>query len=726
MQSCDCPTTLRPRSLYLNPVSKLKRTSYSAFVRLVAEIGGLGLFLAAVAGLLGDPDLRVGALTLQSIVIGAAAAGSRRFAVALPGRGIASFVTGVALAAILLRGWQFAVVIMSVGMLFGETVLRRQRVSDALANSGHLTLATGLVGLVYGVIGGETGAASVDVQNLVPLGFAVLALPVLVNSTFYLELALSRGAAWVDAKLTLRWEAVMSLAGSTLAVAWVGMLTAEAPIIPSLGVAGAFTGLAWLIYWVIQAGVRADELRLVQGLAGAVAAEVSIQRSFQKIQELTTRLLPWDNMGFARYETVTNEMVIVADTGGSAELRFAAGAGLIGEAVRQGEPVVASALSYGDMVLPEGETPGSEILVPLYHSGGLVGAWSVRHTDPTMYRRADAQLLNLLAPQLALSLSLSATVAPLLRSSERTARYVEQLTTTSDTIREVAQSATKSAARAESEARRAADNAEEAVRALERLVDGIDSAIKAGSDTEEATRSVARTAVELHSASGHTVDQLQQLGSTIETGVTEVGRLREAAQDVAEFSDTIASIANQTNLLALNATIEAARTGIQGRGFAVVADEVRKLAEQSADAARSMGGSAQDTRRAIDRAARVLEDLGSQLAQLGEASNDWSDSLTDIVDTAEKTRRAGERMAVLPEENLKIAQETNQIVEQARSAAASSASEAADLAAATQAQLQAIQELTRGGAELSHVAHQLAEATRFLQQEAPNPDNQSP
>jgi len=89
LQFCDCPTTLLPRSLYLNPVSKLKSTSYSGFVRLVAEIGGLGFFLAAVAGLLGDPDLRSGGFALQSIVIGAAAAGSRRFAVALPGRGIA-------------------------------------------------------------------------------------------------------------------------------------------------------------------------------------------------------------------------------------------------------------------------------------------------------------------------------------------------------------------------------------------------------------------------------------------------------------------------------------------------------------------------------------------------------------------------------------------------------------------------------------------------------------
>jgi methyl-accepting chemotaxis protein len=706
-------------------MSKLRPTSYAGIVRLIAEIGGLGFFLAAVAGMLSNPELRGGAFALQSIVIGAAAAGSRRFAVALPGRGVASFVTGVALAAILLRGWQFAVIIVSVGMLFGETVLRRQRIADALANSGHLGLATGLVGLLYGVLGGGTGATSVAVQNLVPLAFAVLALPIFVNATFYLELALSGGAAWVDAKLTLRWESVMSLAASTLAIAWVGLLTAEAPILPALGVAAAFTGLAWLIYWVIQAGVRADELRLVQRLAGAVAAEIGIHRGFERIQQLTTRLLPWQNMGFARYDTATNEMVIVADTAGSQDLRFAAGAGLIGEAVRKGEPVVASALNFGDMVLPEGETPGSEILIPLYHSGGLAGAWSVRHTDPTVYRPADAQLLNLLAPQLALSLSLSATVAPLVQSSERAAAYVEQLTTTSGTIRDAAQSAAKNAASAESEAKRAASSAEAAVRALERLVDGIGGTMKAGSETQETTSSVSKTALELHTASGHTVEQLRQLGSTIEIGVTEVGRLRDAAQDVAEFSDTIANIANQTNLLALNATIEAARTGIQGRGFAVVADEVRKLAEQSAEAARNMGGSAQDTRRAIDRAARVLEDLGSQLEQLRQASSEWSESLAHIVDTAEMTRRAGERMAALPEENLKIARDTNQVVEQARAAAVSSAGEAADLAAATQAQLQAIQELIRGGAELSHVAKQLAAAARFMQPEAPKGSDQT-
>jgi methyl-accepting chemotaxis protein len=331
-----------------------------------------------------------------------------------------------------------------------------------------------------------------------------------------------------------------------------------------------------------------------------------------------------------------------------------------------------------------------------------------------MYRSDDAFLLNLLAPQLALSLSLSSTVAPLVQSSDRTARYVEQLTATGDSIREATQHAATYAARAEAEARKAVERAEDGVRALERLVEGISETRQAGIDTDKATQSVATTAVELHQASGTTVEQLRQLGSTIEIGVTEVGHLKDAAQDVAEFSETIATIANQTNLLALNATIEAARTGLQGKGFAVVADEVRKLAEESADAARKMGGSAQDTRRAIDKAARVLEDLGGQLAQLTQASNEWAAALGHIRDTAEVTRRTGERMVALPQNNLEIAEETSRIVAEARAAAERSAGEAADLAVATQAQLQALQELTRSGAELSQITGQLAEATRFL------------
>src|SRR2546430_12298402 len=42
-----------------------------------------------------------------------------------------------------------------------------------------------------------------------------------------------------------------------------------------------------------------------------------------------------------------------------------------------------------------------------YHAGQLVGLWSVRHSNPGMYHDADADMLALLAPQLALMLARS-------------------------------------------------------------------------------------------------------------------------------------------------------------------------------------------------------------------------------------------------------------------------------------------------------------------------------
>src|SRR5436190_1922189 len=156
--------------------------------------------------------------------------------------------------------------------------------------------------------------------------------------------------------------------------------------------------------YVIRLGVRADELALIQGLSQAIARDISLAKSFERIQELTRRLVPWEQMGFARYDAHTNEMELVADTaaGGRTSFRFDANAGLTGEAVRLRRPVVAHALRPDQVVVPGGERPGAEVLVPLYHAGQLVGLWSVRHSDPLMYRETDGEVLALLAPQLAL------------------------------------------------------------------------------------------------------------------------------------------------------------------------------------------------------------------------------------------------------------------------------------------------------------------------------------
>src|SRR5207245_2250298 len=139
---------------------------------------------------------------------------------------------------------------------------------------------------------------------------------------------------------------------------------------------------------VMRRAVRADELQLVQGLSQAIAADINLARSFGRIQELTRRLVPWEQMGFARYDAQTNEMALIADTalpaGERSGERFAADVGLTGEAVRLGRPVVARKPRGEPAVPPGHERPGSEVLVPLYHAGQLVGLWSVRHSDPAI------------------------------------------------------------------------------------------------------------------------------------------------------------------------------------------------------------------------------------------------------------------------------------------------------------------------------------------------------
>jgi methyl-accepting chemotaxis protein len=695
-------------------VSTAERQQLTNGMRVVVSLAGVAFIAAALLTLMSRPELRGGSFTLELLILATAAALSRRFGIALPGKGFASFVMGVALIAFLLRGWPFAVVAAAIGVPAGDVVLRRLSLRESLMTLGHVVLGIGLVGLMYDAVGGATGSDAIAANNLLPLALAVLLPPIVANLSFYGQLGLAGVLPRTDVKLTVRWEAVVSAAGAAFAIGWVAVLTARLAPGAAAFIVASLVAAAWLAWWVIQTAVRADELSLVQGLAGAVAAEVSIEQSFARVQELTGKLVPWEHMGFGRYDPQHEEVELVADTSTSERLRFHIQTGLVGEAVRARGPVVASVLTRTAMVLPEGETAGSEILVPLFQGDDLVGLWSVRHSDPTMYRPADGALLNLLAPQLALSLSLSSLVGPLAESSERTAAYVGQLNAASRTIQAAAQQMAESAARAEAQAQRAVERLEQAGDSLQQLGQSIEGTLSAATETQQANQATAETALGVRDASGRAVEQLGQLIATIAEGAAEVSRLRDAAQDVEEFSDTIAQIANQTNLLALNATIEAARTGVHGKGFAVVADEVRKLAEQSAQAAGSMGRGAQETRRVIDRAARVLEELNSQLTTVTQSSEAWTAELDQVVNTAEAARRTGERMADGPKANRQKADAAQSVLGDAHAAAGTSAKEAAAVAAASKEQLQAIADLHRGAGELAALAEQLQRGAKFV------------
>jgi len=704
----------------MSALSRLK-ASPGLLVRALVALGAVAAIAAGLAAFASRRAPLGSDLAQEIVVLVVVGALTRRYGIALPGNGFSSFILGVTAYAILDRGWAFGILLAPLAMLAGDLALRRLPVAAALDNAAHLTLGAAVAGLAYARLGGATGAQALAAGNLVPLVVFLVLLPCVVNSTFYVELALGRSLAWVDAALTARWEAVVYACSAGLALACLALVHAGLDTGAFLVIGAAIVGVAVASASVIRRGVHADELALIQGLSQAIARDISLAKSFPRIQELARRLVPWEHMGFARYDAGTNEMELVADTAtgdrSAGKFRFDANAGLSGEAVRLRRPVVARALTPEQVVVPGRETPGSEVLVPLYHARQLVGLWSVRHSDPGMYRDADGDMLALLAPQLALMLAIEGSVQPVVGASDRTSAYIHTLTATTEEIHASSQEVAASARRASEGAAQAASLVTMLARDSEQLTQQAGEVAAAGAETRDSGAQMEQTTEKVRLATQTAVRRLADLGVTTEESAREVGRLRDVAEQVEKFSETIGFIANQTNLLALNATIEAARAGVHGRGFAVVADEVHKLAEASGREARNVGKSAQETRRALDRAAQLLERVRADLGDVVRSSSDWVQDLTRIAEAAGGTARAGKQVAKLAQGISERAARISQSLEQAKTGAHSSTQEAEAVAAAAAEQLQAIEGLAHGATELAALADNLAKAVRFVRGE---------
>ena len=685
-------------------------------VRVVVSLAALVCFGAGVAAYASGTVPVTENLPLAAALLTLVAAYTRRYGIALPGNGFSSYVVGVMLFAILDRGWAFAAVVAPFAMIVGDVLLRRMPLGSALDNAAHLTTGSTLVGLMYGRLGGETGIAALGADNLAAVALTIVVLPMVVNGTFYLELALGQTIAWVDARLTLRWESIIYLVSAALALGWLALVHTTTPVGARVLLTGALALTTVGSLYVLRLGVRADELSLIQRMAQVIAAEMTLSRSFVRVQELTRQLVPWEQMGFARYDPRTRQMELVADTAAQpgATFRFDADAGLTGEALRLRRPVVAHGLAKDQVVVPGGETPGSEMLVPLYHGGQLVGLWSVRHSDPAMYRPSDGELLELLAPQLALMVAIDGSLRPVTGASDLTTQYVQTLTATAEEIHASSEEVAASAQRASNGAAQAATLVATAAVEAGQLKERAAQLAAAGDRTRDAGSQMEKTTDKVRTGTQHAVRQLTDLGATTEESAAEVGRLRDVATQVEKFSETIGFVANQTNLLALNATIEAARAGIHGRGFAVVADEVHKLAEASGREARNVSKAVQDTRRALDRAAQLLERIRGDLGQVVQNSSDWVQDLDRIAEAAAQTARAGKQVAEVGRQSAELATRITDTLGQARTAAHTSSQEAEAVAAAAAEQLRAIEDLAHGATELSALADQLSQALRFI------------
>lgn len=644
-----------------------------------------------------------------AILMTALAAGARTFGIPLPGKGYASFVIGPAIASVFALGWPPGALATGLGILFADITVRRLPVRNALSNAGHIATACCIGGMAYMQIGGGLGPAAFAPWNLWRLGILMVMVPALVNLTFYAQLRLSPAIAWVDARLTARWEAVVAILATVLALA--ALKLAFSTLTPAqyllLGV--SLVGMTMLIHWLIKRGASGESLELVQRLTHLIIARPEIFQALSDMQQLTRALLPWDQMGIAAFDAKRKQFVILADSDPAVlpGTRFPADEGMLGYAVQEGHAVC-------DLELPRDwkqvGTKGSEIVVPLMHGGRLVGAWSIRHSLTWMYRDHDARLLEYIAPHLAFSMSLDKLVQPVLATSEKTASQVSSITASTEQLFAAAAESAESAKRLHESVRVLADALNAGSADAQQMQHAATTASGEGDITRESGHHMVTVARGVREATQQAMEKLTNAAAIVQEGSAEVVRLQAVSNAVQRFGQTITAIADQTSLLALNAAVEAARAGKHGRGFAVVAQEVRQLADRSTNEAEGMERAVREIQTTLERAVELMGRTRDEVLGVAEASTSWVTDLDRIVQAAERVAEAGGRIASIARENSARAASTAQAMAGATDDAQRAALDTDSVAAASVQQVKAIEALDGAASQLSAMAEQLAAA----------------
>lgn len=167
--------------------------------------------------------------------------------------------------------------------------------------------------------------------------------------------------------------------------------------------------------------------------------------------------------------------------------------------------------------------------------------------------------------------------------------------------------------------------------------------------------------------------------------------LKQEAEKIQQITTVVTNISDNTNLLALNASIEAARAGEAGRGFAVVADEVKKLAEQSSQ---SSGEIEIIINNIVSKVNNMTEEIQVQVGSSKENIETVSESknlLGQILESTKNTNSAVENIHSLAEEEVKIIQVFNEIIEKIAIGAQKSTDFAQEAAASSQEQTTSVQ-----------------------------------
>ena len=137
---------------------------------------------------------------------------------------------------------------------------------------------------------------------------------------------------------------------------------------------------------------------------------------------------------------------------------------------------------------------------------------------------------------------------------------------------------------------------------VETMVAGNREIDRAARTTQTAASNASGEVIASRTLIGNAVQHIGDLTAAVGRIEQRLASFGNVIGQIGGVATSIETIAKQTRLLSLNAAIEAARAGDAGRSFAVVAGEVKSLADE--------------TRKATDRIALIVQDLGRQIEGL--------------------------------------------------------------------------------------------------------------
>lgn len=203
------------------------------------------------------------------------------------------------------------------------------------------------------------------------------------------------------------------------------------------------------------------------------------------------------------------------------------------------------------------------------------------------------------------------------------------------------------------------------------------------------------------------VGQMEEIETAAAHSMKIINQLGERSRQVGKIIEIITAITSQTNMLALNAAIESARAGEQGKGFAVVANEIKKLADESANAAKEIAALVKHIQDDTLEAVQTM-DQSTQMIQSGmdkvRVSGKTFHSLKQL---QEQSNSMIQEIAASSSETSHMGQNIMKMVTDIKAMTTQSLSEVDSMAAYTQHQSAAMEEIAASFEVIDDIASDL-------------------